>query len=282
MSTLLTNRTPWKKEWCGRENCPPCKTKPGTCRTLNPVYRLSCIDCATNGKTIQYIGESSRSFWDRSRDHQQALETANQKYAVVKHWLQDHSQQEPPKFKFEIISSHQTAIARQISEGLEIEKADPLTLINGKGEYGSNSIPRFKMTINDEIVGLNQINPNPENTTCQNDEATINPKRANSDDQNYFSKQFSQRKRAKKEARASTESLISSDTQPSLKVLQSGMQQRVKSSQPTAKVPLNCESKTGFSTSFANILNSNTMLQGSREGQIEVKSTQHHGSKSRT
>ena len=41
MSTLLTNRTPWKKEWCGRENCLPCKTKPASCRTLNPLYRIS-------------------------------------------------------------------------------------------------------------------------------------------------------------------------------------------------------------------------------------------------
>ena len=93
------------------------------------------------GKKIMYIGESSRSFWDRTREHIQALHSHNNNYAVAKHWTQEHGElKDPPRYKFEVLSTHQTAIQRQLSEGLAIEKEDPETLINGKGEYGTNRI----------------------------------------------------------------------------------------------------------------------------------------------
>ena len=154
MSTLLSNRTPWKKERCGREDCPPCETKPGSCRTLNPVYKITCLDCASIGKQTHYIGESSRSLYDRTREHVQALRDKNAKYAVTKHWLEAHKDLEnPPKYQFKVLGSYLTAIQRQISEGLAIESHDPETLINGKGEYGSNRIPRYQLTIEGEILG---------------------------------------------------------------------------------------------------------------------------------
>ena len=30
MGQLLTNKNPWKKEWCNREGCAPCATQPGS------------------------------------------------------------------------------------------------------------------------------------------------------------------------------------------------------------------------------------------------------------
>ena len=109
------------------------------------------------GKSVHYVGESARSFHDRTREHLQALNSSNEKYAIVKHWKKEHTEMnDPPDFKFEVLSSHMTAIQRQLSEGLAIEAHDPETLINGKGEYGSNRIPRYKMTLEDEILGKNQ------------------------------------------------------------------------------------------------------------------------------
>ena len=100
-------------------------------------------------------------------------------------------------------------ICRQLSEGLAIESHDTEHLINGKGEYGSKRIPRFKMTLENEILGKFS-NPKPQiskNSVLHNpiDE---NPKRRNPDTNgDYFSTQFKQRKRAKKAASISTESL---------------------------------------------------------------------------
>ena len=98
------------------------------------------------------IQESSRSFYDRIREHVEALRDKNKSYAITKHWLNSHKDLEnPPNYKYQIVGSHLTAIQRQITEGLTIESFDPDHLINGKGEYGSNKIPRFKMTVDGEM-----------------------------------------------------------------------------------------------------------------------------------
>merc|ERR1711954_238929 len=45
LKNLLCNKTPWVQDWCGRDQCPPCQTKPGSCRAINLVYQISCQDC---------------------------------------------------------------------------------------------------------------------------------------------------------------------------------------------------------------------------------------------
>ena len=121
------------------------------------------------------------SFWDRSREHMQALLDHNQNKDVVKNWEKGHpNSQDPPRFKFEVVSSHTSAISRQLSEGLKIEACDPTTLINGRGEYGSNRIPRMKLTLDDEILG--QQNPRHTNDPAMqfsmNNESSLKTKKA--------------------------------------------------------------------------------------------------------
>ena len=86
----LGNPAPWTKEHCGREICPPCDSKPGSCKRLNVTYRITCTDCKENGKRRHYIGETHRSFWDRAMDHYDALNEKNESYGVVKHWMEEH------------------------------------------------------------------------------------------------------------------------------------------------------------------------------------------------
>ena len=65
----------------------------------------------------------------------------------------------PPSYKFEALESHTTAIQRQLTEALNIESEDPDCLINGRGEYGNNWIPRLKLTIENEIYIANPSHP---------------------------------------------------------------------------------------------------------------------------
>ena len=65
-------------------------------------------------KTI-YLGESHRTWGDRQREHEQAIRKLDQSYATVKHTLEDHPG-EAPRFKFEVIRGHKSAIERQIWE----------------------------------------------------------------------------------------------------------------------------------------------------------------------
>ena len=37
LKNLMTNKAPWKKEWCRRPECTPCPTTPGSCRAVNVV-----------------------------------------------------------------------------------------------------------------------------------------------------------------------------------------------------------------------------------------------------
>ena len=101
IGTLLTNKTPWSKDPCGRTDCHPCRTKPGGCKTPNITYRLECENCKESGVKSHYIGESSRTFFDRAKEHITALRNSNKTYAVVKHWQECHSESKsPPQILF--------------------------------------------------------------------------------------------------------------------------------------------------------------------------------------
>ena len=130
----IANPSPWTTQECGREGCMPCKAKPGSCKRANIVYRITCINCASEGRTRQYLGESHRTLWDRANDHMEALKRKDQKYGVVKHWTEEHQDSlEPPEYQFKLVSTHKSSLHRQIWEALEIEGADPSTLLNSKG-----------------------------------------------------------------------------------------------------------------------------------------------------
>ena len=73
MAQILYNKQPWSKELCGRPNCLPCLTKPGSCRRSGVTYRVTCLTCKTSEVKSTYIGESHRSLFDRSSEHEAAL-----------------------------------------------------------------------------------------------------------------------------------------------------------------------------------------------------------------
>ena len=106
-----------------------------------------------------------------------------------------------------MLGSYLTAIQRQISEGLAIESHDPETLINGKGEYGSNRIPWFKLTIEGEILGKHGQKYNQSNSDQPQipTESSSNKRNNDTNSCDLFLEQFRQRKRQKRAATVSTE-----------------------------------------------------------------------------
>ena len=85
VGSLLNNKTPWTENHCQRENCAPCQTKPGKCKTPGITYRIICENCKENGIRATYVGETSRTFFDRALDHQNAVGNKDSNYGVVKH-----------------------------------------------------------------------------------------------------------------------------------------------------------------------------------------------------
>ena len=86
LAEQLCNPTPWTGQHCGREGCYPCKTKEGSCRKSNVTYKWTCMTCLkTRNKKVVYIGETSRSLWDRSQEHLEDLKTRSEKSVLYRH-----------------------------------------------------------------------------------------------------------------------------------------------------------------------------------------------------
>ena len=66
-----------------------------------------------------YIGESSRSLYERSKEHQRDREDRDTDSHQIKHWQLDHPElSSPPKFKFKMIASFQDPLTRQLAESV--------------------------------------------------------------------------------------------------------------------------------------------------------------------
>ena len=84
---------------CHWIDCPTCKNTPAwkhsNCRTSNIVYEASFLECMKQVKEFvrdkndigKYIGESSRTLAERSREH--VLNAGNFEYEsfIIKHWV---------------------------------------------------------------------------------------------------------------------------------------------------------------------------------------------------
>ena len=120
-----------------------------------------------------YIGESSRSFYDRALDHEKALKTQNPNYGIVKPWQECHPESEkPPEYQYKLIKKHRTCLERQIFEAITIEQVKCQLILNSKGEFGRNVIPRLQNLPDEEFS-----KPNP-NQNAAKPELVRNPKRS--------------------------------------------------------------------------------------------------------
>ena len=106
LSRLLPSTNPWGPGDCGRQDCVVCNQqdeKQQDCRRWNNLYENQCQTCKVNvlkdgeesnilmkdGKEL-YIGESSRSLYERSKVHQKDKEDREDDSHQVKHWVLDH------------------------------------------------------------------------------------------------------------------------------------------------------------------------------------------------
>ena len=94
-----------------------------------------------------YIGETSRSAWERAEEHWKDLEYRRPKSHILKHIVEHHPYEDPSNvdFRIKILSSHNSAFERQIREAVLIEKLDGPYSLNSKLEYSRTIIPKIKM-----------------------------------------------------------------------------------------------------------------------------------------
>ena len=81
------------------------------------------------------MGESSRSLYERYKEHQKDREYGEDDSHQVKHWVLDHPEMSSPqKFKFTIVASFQDPLTRQIAESVRIKRGVE-NILNSRSEY---------------------------------------------------------------------------------------------------------------------------------------------------
>ena len=138
----LVNVNKMRKVQCGDvENCMVCKTGgKGKCRTENITYKLTCNQC----KDI-YIGETSRNAYIRGKEHSLQLQKKSKDSVMYRHQEQKHNSNETPTFTMTVTGSYRSALDRQISEAVKINRQPKHKLINNKTEFRQNKIMRTQL-----------------------------------------------------------------------------------------------------------------------------------------
>ena len=119
------------------------------------------MSCLKNGIRTKYIGETSRSGYERIKEHMGSLrrcmeppdESLEDVSPLLKHqWVYHRDQQ--PDYWAKVISKHFTAFSRQVREGVYISKmaADNDIILNSKGELVGSRVSRKSVVLNGEEI----------------------------------------------------------------------------------------------------------------------------------
>jgi hypothetical protein len=106
-------------EHCGRLECQPCGDRTEgrkNCKTQSILYESACQQCNQEDPAIRkekttpregiYLGETSRSLFERTKEHFSEKDDFNPGSHMVKHWMARHSEDmECPAFRFSILGS---------------------------------------------------------------------------------------------------------------------------------------------------------------------------------
>ena len=156
MKQLLVKADPWDGGTCGREECMPCKSGEDNskCFKRNILYETSCVTCAGGGKPSRYVGESSRSGFERAAEHFSDYKNEKSDSHMLKHAMEEHPGEIRPSFKFKVTRTFQNAMKRQISEAVRIRRVEnsDVTILNSKGVYNRCSLPRLVVEVNSKVL----------------------------------------------------------------------------------------------------------------------------------
>ena len=99
---------------------------------------------------VKYIGESSRSLYERSIEHMNDYQSLSERSHMLKHYLTAHRDMDRDQVRFgiRVRNQYKKAFERQIGEAISIEQEmlKKTTLLNSKSEFNRCTVPRLTMT----------------------------------------------------------------------------------------------------------------------------------------
>ena len=180
LEDILPVSNPWKGQDCMRQGCKLCDTKSYTGKSLRQpcdkrslLYENYCITCEEKDaaqidnevadekekklrkgkiKLHKYIGETSRSVYERSWEHWSAMEQLNPGSHLLKHLLDIHEEEDHAGVKFgvRVVMFTQSSFERQLQESVVIQQErHHHHLLNSRSEYNRCAVPRLTSKIGD-------------------------------------------------------------------------------------------------------------------------------------
>ena len=106
-------------------------------------------------KLHKYVGESSRSMYERGLEHLRDLSEYKKESHMLKHYLEHHTDEELGQMRFgaKIVKAARTAFNRQVGESVQIqENASKHEILNSKSEYNRCALPRLTTKMGENTV----------------------------------------------------------------------------------------------------------------------------------
>lgn len=101
------------------------------------------------------MGESSRSGYERGGEHVSDCLARREDSHMWKHMQDAHAGEKTPDFSFKVIKTFQSALMRQVSEAVRVEKRGKV--LNSKGIYNRCSLPRLTVQQNNKVVEPDKV-----------------------------------------------------------------------------------------------------------------------------
>ena len=97
-----------------------------------------------------YVGETSRTIQERAVEHWRQAMRGDQRSHMVRHQALQHPG-EPPSFHFKVVSTHRSALSRQIREAVRIRRRGGAGhILNSKSDFNRCHIPRLVVEEEDD------------------------------------------------------------------------------------------------------------------------------------
>ena len=136
------------------EVLPPCTKRSvlyeNICVTCNPDIledngnKKKSVSCREDPPSV-YIGETSKSLYERGREHWRDFRTKEEDSHIYKHQMLHHGGQEDANFHLRPIKFFRTALTRQLSEAVRIHRLGEEVVLNSKSEYNRCKISRLTL-----------------------------------------------------------------------------------------------------------------------------------------
>ena len=109
------------------------------------LYQLQCVPCVQLGQVSLYIGETSRTGFQRGGEHRSSGELIKDDFPLAKHGIDFHNlepNQPVPRFRMTVLRSFKTALQRLVAQSVMIQRVKADGNLNSKSEWGA---PGFRI-----------------------------------------------------------------------------------------------------------------------------------------